>query len=101
LPLFRQFILNQHSAYLFDLVWLRNRISRLKVENLVSAFSIEDVVAAFDPLREAESPEKRAKVVESDASIRRAPQYSNQNRLAHTPLCAQGQVPVFLVIAQN
>jgi hypothetical protein len=65
--------LNQHSAHLFDLVWLRHRTSRLKVENLVNAFSIEDVVAAFDPLLEAESPEKRAKVVESDASIRGAP----------------------------
>lgn len=84
-------MLNQHSAYLLDLVRLRHRTPRLKVENLVNAFSIEDVVATFYPLREAEPPKKRAKVVKPDASIRRAPQHSNQNRLAHAPLCAQGK----------
>lgn len=80
--------MNQHPAYLFDLVRLRHRAPRLEVENLVDAFSAEDVVAASNPLGEAQPPEKRAQVVESDAGIRRAPQHSNQNRLAHNPLCA-------------
>jgi hypothetical protein len=59
------------------------------------------MVAALDPLRKAEPPENRAKVVESDAGIRRAPQYSHQNRLAHTSLCAQGQIPVFQLSATS
>ena len=87
--------MNQRSANLFDLVRFRHRALRLQVENLVNTCSCEDMVAALDSLREAEPPEKRAEVVESDAGIRGAPQYSHQNRLAHTSLCAQGQIPRF------
>jgi hypothetical protein len=65
----------------------------LKVENLVNTFSSENVVAAFDSLRETAPAEKRAEVVESDAGIRRAPQYSQQDRLAHTSLCTRGEIP--------
>jgi hypothetical protein len=53
------------------------------------------MVAALDPLREADTPEKGAEIVEADASIRGTPQYSNQNRLTHIPLCAQDQIAVF------
>jgi len=74
LLLFHQFILNQHSPYLLDLIWFRHRAPRLKVENLVNAFSGENMVAAFDPLRETKAAEERAEVVESDAGIRRAPE---------------------------
>jgi hypothetical protein len=76
---------------LFDLVRFRHGAFRLKVENLVNTFPSEDVMAAPDPLRETEPPEKRAKVVESDACIRITPQYSNQDRLTHNPLCARWQ----------
>jgi hypothetical protein len=54
LPLFRQFILNQQSANLFNLVWLGKGTSWLQVENLVNPFSREYVVTALDSLREAE-----------------------------------------------
>src|SRR5947208_2860316 len=60
---------------------------RLQVENLLNTVSCEDMVAALGPLREAESPKKGAEVIESDAGIRRAPQHSHENRLAHTSLC--------------
>jgi hypothetical protein len=48
-------------------------------------------VTASDPLREAELAENRAKVIESDAGIRRATQNPQQNRLGHTLLCAQAR----------
>jgi len=73
--------------------WRRHGASRLKVENLVNTFSSENVVAALDPLRETAPAEQRAEVVESDAGIRRAPQYSQQDRLTHTSLSTRGQIP--------
>jgi nonribosomal peptide synthetase DhbF len=50
------------------LIRLRHRASRLKVENLVNAVSIENVEAASDPLREAEPSKKRAKVEQNLAA---------------------------------
>jgi hypothetical protein len=67
----------------------------LKVENLVNTFSGENMVAALDPLHEPKPPEKPAKVVKSDARIRRAPQYSHQNGFGHTSLCTHGQLCAF------
>ena len=55
------------------------------------------MVAAFDPLREAEPVKESAEVIEADAGIRRAPQYSHQNRLGHTSLCTRRQIPAFWI----
>jgi hypothetical protein len=40
---------------LLDLVWLRQRVPRLKIENLGDVLAREDVVAALDPLSETKA----------------------------------------------
>jgi hypothetical protein len=50
------------------------------------------MVTALDPLREAQSTEKCAEVIKSDACIRRTSQYTRQNRITHVSLCARGRL---------
>src|ERR1022692_649699 len=47
--------------YLSDLVWLRHRPSRLKVENLFNTLSRKNMVAASDPFLEPPPPNTRTR----------------------------------------
>lgn len=68
---------------MLDLVGLRQRVPRLKVENLGNVLTREDVVAALDPISETKPRQETAKLAETNIRIRGAPQHLQQDGLCH------------------
>ena len=61
---------------MLDLIGLRQRVSRLKIEDLGDIVASENVVTSFDPLVESKPGEKRAEFAEPDVRIRGFLEYS-------------------------